>query len=73
VKVGTKTRRAKVREVTDVDEVERATTLYVDTVVPYDYQDYPMVHWDWPSRRKIIDAHRRWIVNGILVAIDVRD
>jgi deazaflavin-dependent oxidoreductase (nitroreductase family) len=73
VKVGRRTRRAVVREVTDADEAERATALYVDTVVAYDYQDYPMVHWDWPSRRKIIDAHRRWIVNGVLVAIDVRD
>jgi deazaflavin-dependent oxidoreductase (nitroreductase family) len=73
VKVGRRTRRATMREVTDADEAERATQIYVDTVVPYDYQDYPMVHWDWPSRRKIIDAHRRWVENGVLVAIDLED
>lgn len=72
-KVGRRTRRATVREVTNAAEVERATALYVDTVVPYDYQDYPMVHWDWPSRRKIIDAHRRWVENGVLVAIDLSE
>lgn len=73
VKVGRKTRRATVREVSDADETERATRLYVDTVVPYDYQDYPMVHWSFPTRRKIIDAHRRWIENGTLIAIDLGD
>ena len=73
VKVGRKTRRATVREVTDADETERATRLCVDTVVPYDYQDYPMVHWSFPTRRKIIDAHRRWIENGTLIAIDLGD
>lgn len=73
VKVGRKTRQATVRDVTDDSETERATKLYIDTVVPYDYQDYPMVHWSFPTRRKIIDAHRRWIENGTLIAIDLSD
>jgi deazaflavin-dependent oxidoreductase (nitroreductase family) len=73
VKLGRKTRPASLREVTDAVEKERATQLYVDTVVPYDYQDYPMVHWDFPTRRKIIDAHRRWVDRGIMVAIDLKD
>lgn len=73
VKVGRKTRPATLREITDAAELGRATKLYVDTVVPYDYQDYPMVHWDFPTRRKIVEAHRRWIENGVLVAIDLKE
>jgi deazaflavin-dependent oxidoreductase (nitroreductase family) len=70
VKVGTRTRPARVREMTDAEETARATEIYVSTVVTYDYQDYPMVHWDFPTRRKIIDAHRRWVEDGTMVAID---
>ncbi len=71
VKVGTRTRPATVREMTDAAETARATEIYVNTVVTYDYQDYPMVHWDFPTRRKIIDAHRRWVEDGTMVAIDL--
>lgn len=71
IKLGSRTRRARVREITDPDEAERAAKLYIDTVVPYDYQDYAMVHWGIPSRRKIIDAHERWVKNGVMVAIDL--
>lgn len=70
-KVGTRTRPATVREVTDAEETARATEIYVSTVVTYDYQDYPMVHWDFPTRRKIIDAHKRWVEDGTMVAIDL--
>lgn len=71
VKVGTRTRPGRVREMTDVTETARATEIYVSTVVTYDYQDYPMVHWDFPTRRKIIEAHRRWVEDGTMVAIDL--
>ena len=71
VKLGARTPTATVREMTDSDEVARATEIYVSTVVTYDYQDYPMVHWDFPTRRKIIDAHERWVEDGTMVAIDL--
>ena len=71
VKVGMRTSDATAREVADPEERKAALELYVNEVVPYDYVDYPSVHWGWPTRRRIIDAHRQWAENGALVAIDL--
>lgn len=71
VKTGTRTRPAIAREVTDPAERAEATALYVEAVVPYDYVDYPSVHWGFPTAGKIRRAHEEWARNGVLVAIDL--
>lgn len=70
-KIGSRTRHGVAREVTDAEERAPAATLYSDTVVGYDYVDYPTVHWSFPTRRKIQGAHREWVQGGAIVAIDL--
>ncbi len=71
VKVGRRWRDAHVREVTDEVEREKAKQLYVETVVPYDYFDVPIVEWAFPTHRKIVESHAKWLAGGALVAIDL--
>ncbi len=71
VKVVLRTRAGRAREVIDAPERDSAVELYVNGVVPYDYMDYAMVHWGFPTRRKIIRAHEEWVKRGVLVAIDL--
>ncbi len=71
VKAGGRTRAGVAREITEGPERETAAELYTREVVPYDYVDYPSVHWSFPTRGKIVDSHRRWVENGVLVAIDL--
>ena len=71
VKVGRRWRDAHVREVTDEVEREKAKQLYVETVVPYDYFDVPIVEWAFPTHRKIVESHANWLAGGALVAIDL--
>jgi deazaflavin-dependent oxidoreductase (nitroreductase family) len=71
VKVGGRTQDATVREVSDPAEVARAGDVYVNQIDRYDYVDYPNLEWGWPSKRNIVDAHRRWLERGVLVAIDL--
>jgi deazaflavin-dependent oxidoreductase (nitroreductase family) len=71
VKIGARTQSARAREIDDAAERESAAELYAREVVPYDYVDYASLHWGFPTRRKIQDAHRRWIEDGVMVAIDL--
>jgi deazaflavin-dependent oxidoreductase (nitroreductase family) len=71
IKLGGRTRPATVRELPDGPEREKAATMYADTVVFCDYIDFPSVHWSFPTRRKIVQAHREWTRDGVLVAIDL--
>jgi len=71
LKVGGRTHEGQAREVADAGEREEAGRLYAEQVFPYDYIDYPTVHWAWPGRRAIVKAHRQWLRNGVLVAIDL--
>jgi F420H(2)-dependent quinone reductase len=73
VKIGGRARNATAREVSDPEEIARATEVYVNQIDRYDYVDYPNLEWGWPSKRNIIDAHRRWIERGVLVAIDIEE
>ncbi len=59
-------------EATDGDERRWAEEVYVQTIVPNDYVDYPAYEWGFPSRRKIIGAHEKWIREGIPVVIETR-
>jgi hypothetical protein len=59
VKVGGTTQAAVAREIVDVDERRSAEEQYIDQVDRYDYIDYPMLEWGFPTRRSIMDAHRR--------------
>ena len=71
IRAGRQTNSATVRQLSDPAERESAGELYVSEVFPYDYVDYVSLHWGWPTRRKIIDAHRRWLEDGVMVAIDL--
>ncbi len=71
IKAGRRTQGAVARRVSSSAEREAAIQLYVREVFPYDYVDYVSVHWGWPTHRKIQEAHRRWVDEGIMVAIDV--
>jgi hypothetical protein len=59
------------REVTDPAERAKAEEMYVDTVVPYDYFDVPIVDWTFPSPARIRKSHRDWLERGILVALEL--
>ncbi len=69
VKLGGRRLKGQVREVADPAETEEALRLYVDEVFPADYADYAAYHWGVPTRRKIVEAHRRWAADGVMVAI----
>ena len=71
IKAGRRTENATVREISDPAERESAAQFYVSEVFRYDYVDYPSLHWGWPTRRKIIDAHSHWLEDGVMVAIDL--
>ena len=71
VKVGGRTHDATAREVVSGEERRLAEERYINQVDRYDYIDYPNLEWGWPSKQNIIDAHRRWIERGVLVAIDL--
>ena len=72
VKVGRRWYSARVREVTDAGEYDKAKQLYVNNVVPYDYFDVALVEWAFPGRRKIIDSHDNWLAGGVPVAIELQ-
>lgn len=71
VRLGVRWREASVREMNDSGEREKVRRLYVDTVVPYDYVDVPVVEWTFPTKGKIVRSHDRWLAGGVLVAIDL--
>ena len=71
IKASRRTENATVREISDPAEREPAAQFYVSEVFRYDYLDYMSLHWGWPTRRKIIDAHGRWLEDGVMVAIDL--
>jgi len=71
VKVGRRWHSARVREVTDAAEREKAKELYVETVVAYDYFDVPLVEWTFPTHGKIVQKHEKWLGGGVLVAIEL--
>jgi deazaflavin-dependent oxidoreductase (nitroreductase family) len=73
VKLGGRTQTAVAREIGDPDERRIAEEQYIDQVDRYDYIDYPSLEWGLPARRNIVEAHRRWIERGVLVAIDLAD
>jgi deazaflavin-dependent oxidoreductase (nitroreductase family) len=71
VKIGARTGKGTAREVTDEEERASAAELYAETVVGYDYVDYPTVHWAFPTPRSIRKAHREWVEGGTIVAVDL--
>jgi deazaflavin-dependent oxidoreductase (nitroreductase family) len=70
-RVGVRTRGITLREITDPAEREKAAQLYIDTVVPYDYFDVPIVDWTVPTPARIRKSHRTWLKVGILVALEL--
>ena len=71
VRVGRKSHSARVREVTDPAERDKARKLYVAKVVPYDYFDVPLVEWTVPTPGKIVHKHEKWFDGGVPVAIEL--
>jgi deazaflavin-dependent oxidoreductase (nitroreductase family) len=71
VRVGRRWHSARVHEVTDTAEREKAKQLYVETVAPYDYFDVPLVEWTFPTHGKIVQKHQKWLAGGVLVAIEL--
>jgi len=70
-RLGIRTRGIRLREITDPAEREEAEQLYVETVVPYDFFDVPIVDWTIPSPSRIRQSHRDWLARGTLVALDL--
>jgi len=70
-RLGTRTRKISLREITASAERDQAEQLYVETVVPYDYFDVPLVDWTWPSASRIRKSHRDWLERGTLVALEL--
>jgi deazaflavin-dependent oxidoreductase (nitroreductase family) len=70
-RVGVRTLGIALREITDAGEREKAEELYIDTVVPYDYFDVPIVDWTVPTPSRIRKSHRAWVEGGILVALEL--
>ena len=70
-KVGGRTYDATARELSDPAERQAAEDAYINEVPAYDYVDYVNLEWGFPTRRAIINAHRRWLERGVLVAIDL--
>ena len=69
IRTGRQRHSGLAREISDPAEREAALELYVQEVFPADYSDYVAYHWGWPTRRKIMEAHRRWAAEGVMVAI----
>ena len=72
IKAGMTTRRALAREVTDASERERAASRYAGDIYAYDYLDHVSLHWGFPTRRHIKEAHEAWLKRGLLVAFDLQ-
>jgi deazaflavin-dependent oxidoreductase (nitroreductase family) len=70
-RLGVRTRSITLREVTDPVEREKAERLYIETAVPYDYFDVPIVDWTFPSPARIHKSHRDWLGRGTLVALEL--
>jgi deazaflavin-dependent oxidoreductase (nitroreductase family) len=70
-RLGMRTREVTLREVTDPAEREKAEQMYIETVVPYDYFDVPIVDWTFPSPARIRTSHRVWLEVGTLVALEL--
>jgi deazaflavin-dependent oxidoreductase (nitroreductase family) len=70
-RVGIRTRSITLREVTDPAEREKAEQLYIETVLPYDYFDVPIVDWTVPTPSRIRKSHRAWVRVGILIALEL--
>ena len=70
-RLGMRTRPITLREITDPAEREKAAQLYIDTVVPYDFFDVPIVDWTFPSPARIRKSHRDWLAAGTLVALEL--
>jgi deazaflavin-dependent oxidoreductase (nitroreductase family) len=70
-RTGIRTQEVTLREITHLSERERAEQLYVETVVPYDFFDVPIVEWAWPSTARIRRSHREWLERGVLVALEL--
>lgn len=70
-RLGIRTRGVTLREITDEAERKEAEQLYIETIVPYDYFDVPVVDWTWPSLSHIRKSHRDWLERGTLVALEL--
>ena len=71
VRLGRGTLDGSAREITDSVERRRAIDAYVGTVVFADYVDYLVYHWDFPTRSKIVRAHRQYFEDGIPLIIQL--
>ena len=71
VKLGSRRLDARVRDLADAADLDAAADLFVREIVPFDYVDYAGYHWGFPTRRKIEEAHRNWVANGVMVAIEL--
>ena len=58
-------------EVSESAEREWAESLYVQTIIRNDYFDYAAYEWGVPTRHRIVEAHRKWIGEGMPVIIDI--
>jgi deazaflavin-dependent oxidoreductase (nitroreductase family) len=62
--------RARARELTDVEELRTAQTVYCDIVNPFDYMEYIFHRRQRHTRSRIEALHRQWFDSGIPLAIE---
>jgi deazaflavin-dependent oxidoreductase (nitroreductase family) len=61
------------REITEIDELEKARSAICDPVYPGDYGECTIHLRGLPSRTKIQELHRYWFETGIPVVIDLKE
>jgi deazaflavin-dependent oxidoreductase (nitroreductase family) len=71
VKVGRHRQNGVVREVTESAEREAANDRYVNEIAPFEYVTYSARVWSLPTRRKLIEWHRGWVENAVMLAIEL--
>ncbi len=71
VKVGRHRQSGRVREVTDSAERDSANDQYVSEIAPFEYVTYAARVWSFPTRGKLIEWHRDWVENAVMLAIEL--
>ncbi len=71
VKVGRHHQNGLAREVSDNTERDEANAQYVSEVARFEYVTYAARVWSLPTRRKLIEWHRDWVANAVMVAIEL--
>ncbi|MDP2949661.1 MAG: nitroreductase family deazaflavin-dependent oxidoreductase [Chloroflexota bacterium] len=71
LRLGKETFNGTAQEANDSPVRQRAMDAYTGTVTLGDYFDYIAYHWGFPTRSKIVRAHRHWFEDGVPLIIQL--